>query len=71
MPGGKPAGVKCIHLRDNYLCAIFNSPDRPDVCNNFLAERLVCGETREEALYLLTMLENSGEDQNDPQISSG
>ncbi|MFW5820145.1 MAG: YkgJ family cysteine cluster protein [Bacteroidota bacterium] len=57
MPAGKPAGVKCIHLTDDYRCAIFNHPDRPKVCAGFQAEELVCGKNREDALRILNSLE--------------
>lgn len=58
MPAGKPAGIRCIHLTENNLCGIFNDPARPKVCADFSAERSVCGNTREEALILLTRLEH-------------
>lgn len=58
MPGGKPAGVRCIHLSDDYRCGIFNSPERPKVCDGFKAEELVCGTNREEALSILYKMEN-------------
>ena len=58
MPDGKPAGVRCIHLTEDNLCALFNDPRRPEVCKNFQAEALVCGENREEALSILNHLEN-------------
>ena len=57
MPAGKPAGVKCIHLTEDYRCAIFDHPDRPKVCDDFQAEELVCGKNREEALNILNSLE--------------
>ncbi|MGQ4276800.1 YkgJ family cysteine cluster protein [Pseudidiomarina sp. E22-M8] len=57
MPAGKPAGIRCIHLTENHLCGIFNHPDRPQVCADFDAEPSVCGSTRNEALILLTRLE--------------
>ncbi|MCQ2237103.1 MAG: YkgJ family cysteine cluster protein [Bacteroidales bacterium] len=57
MPNGKPAGVRCINLTDENLCAIFDSPERPKVCGGFQAEPLFCGETREEALRILSSLE--------------
>lgn len=57
MPNGKPAGVRCIHLTNDYRCAIFNSPDRPRVCDGFKAEKLVCGNNRLEALTILADLE--------------
>ena len=58
MPAGKPAGIRCIHLTENNLCGIFHHPDRPQVCADFAAEPTVCGTTRDEALILLTKLEN-------------
>ncbi len=59
MPHGKKAGERCIHLMDDYSCAIFDSPDRPDVCAAFTAEVLVCGSNREEAMKIITELEAS------------
>ena len=57
MENGKPAGVRCIHLTEDYRCDIFNSPDRPDVCAGFMPEPEFCGSTREEAMKILTELE--------------
>jgi uncharacterized protein len=57
MPNGKPAGVKCIHLTSEFRCAIFNSLDRPKVCDGFKAEQIVCGDTREFAIRTLAGLE--------------
>ncbi|MDG5799317.1 YkgJ family cysteine cluster protein [Marinilabiliaceae bacterium ANBcel2] len=57
MPNGKPAGVKCIHLQADYKCGIFNSPDRPAVCKGFKPEELFCGNSREEALKIISKLE--------------
>lgn len=58
MPDGKPAGVRCIHLTDDYKCAIYGHPDRPMVCELFKADPAVCGEDRAEAIMLLGMLED-------------
>ena len=57
MPNGKPAGVPCIHLMKDFRCGIYDSPDRPSVCDGFKAEKLVCGNSREEALRILGKLE--------------
>jgi uncharacterized protein len=57
MPNGKPAGVKCIHLTDNLKCAIYNSNNRPRVCDGFQADQIVCGNTREEAIKVFSDLE--------------
>jgi uncharacterized protein len=58
MPGGKAAGVKCIHLTDDFRCAIYNSPEKPKVCSDFKAEPEFCGKSREEALTILMSLCN-------------
>ncbi|MFC2089385.1 YkgJ family cysteine cluster protein [Bacteroidota bacterium] len=57
MPDGKPAGTRCIHLTEEYTCGIYKHPDRPEVCGLFNADPAVCGDSREEALELLSMLE--------------
>ena len=56
MPYGKPAGVRCIHLLDDYRCALYNDPSKPKVCTDFKAEPEFCGSTREEALKILMSL---------------
>ncbi|MGQ1889836.1 YkgJ family cysteine cluster protein [Thermophagus sp. OGC60D27] len=57
MPNGKPAGVPCIHLTDDFQCAIFHSPDRPAVCAGFMPEEIICGKDRLDALKILAELE--------------
>jgi Fe-S-cluster containining protein len=56
MPDGKPSGVRCIHLLDDYKCALYNSAERPKVCSDFKAEMEFCGNSREEALRILSSL---------------
>jgi len=56
MPQGKPAGVRCIHLFDDYKCNIYDMPERPKVCSDYKAETEFCGKDREEALKILTSL---------------
>ena len=58
MPEGKPAGVRCIHLNDDNLCALFGRPERPLFCAAFAAEAEYCGSSRAEALVILTELED-------------
>ncbi|MFW1676268.1 YkgJ family cysteine cluster protein [Pontibacter sp. JAM-7] len=53
----KPAGVTCDHLTAEMRCAIFNQPERPQVCDAFQALQEHCGESRSQALILLTQLE--------------
>jgi Fe-S-cluster containining protein len=57
MPQGKPAGVRCIHLQADGLCALFGRPERPPICVSFRASREFCGDTTEEAVVRLTRLE--------------
>ncbi|TFH26242.1 MAG: YkgJ family cysteine cluster protein [Bacteroidia bacterium] len=57
MPQGKPGGVACIHLSEDFRCLIYGQPGRPWVCDAFKADAEVCGTSREEALRLLVELE--------------
>jgi Fe-S-cluster containining protein len=56
MPAGKPAGVRCIHLLDDFKCSIYFNDDKPLVCTGFKAEKGFCGSTREDALRILFSL---------------
>ena len=57
MPQGKPAGVRCVNLDDAFRCRLWDTPMYPAVCRGYQAEMLTCGNTREEALVLLTVIE--------------
>jgi hypothetical protein len=57
MPGGKPAGVRCVQLTADNRCALFGDPRRPAVCSSLRARADMCGETREFALSYLVRLE--------------
>ena len=57
MPGGKPAGVRCINLSEENLCTLFGRPERPEVCTNLRPNREMCGESFEEACAYLEELE--------------
>jgi uncharacterized protein len=56
MPDGKPAGVRCIHLLDDYRCELWQKPERPKVCIDFQAEELFCGKNRDEAMKIISSL---------------
>ena len=56
MDDGKPAGVRCVNLLDDYRCAIYNSPGKPRVCSDFKAEPGFCGSTQTEAMKILSSL---------------
>lgn len=53
----KPAGVRCQHLTDEMLCAVFGRSERPQACGDFVPEMSVCGTSRNQALNLITELE--------------
>jgi Fe-S-cluster containining protein len=59
MPDGKPAGVRCIHLSDDYRCNLYGDPRRPKVCIDFQASPENCGSCREDALQRLSALEQA------------
>lgn len=58
MPGGKPAGVRCVQLDELDRCRIFGHPERPEVCRSLQPSPGMCGESREHALAWLTRLES-------------
>jgi hypothetical protein len=59
MPNGKPAGVRCVQLTDDYRCAVFGQPGRPSCCSGLTASLEMCGNDREFALTWLADLERS------------
>jgi Fe-S-cluster containining protein len=59
MPGGKPAGVRCVHLTFEDRCALYGGPERPAVCAALRPMAEMCGSSREEALAYLAALESA------------
>ncbi|HEY6543976.1 MAG TPA: YkgJ family cysteine cluster protein [Dokdonella sp.] len=59
MPHGKPAGIPCVQLRDDYGCALFDHPSRPAVCRGLRPAPSMCGIDRMAALAGLDALEQS------------
>lgn len=57
MPGGKPAGVRCVQLTPDNRCALFGRPERPAVCASLRPSPEMCGGSAAEALVNLTLLE--------------
>jgi Fe-S-cluster containining protein len=57
MPQGKAAGVRCVQLTADNRCRLFGQPERPQVCVNLRPSEEMCGQTREEAMVYLDMLE--------------
>ena len=54
---GKLAGEYCVQLDENLKCKLFDSELRPKVCDAFKAGKDACGDSREEAMLILTQLE--------------
>lgn len=61
MPDGKPAGVACVHLDEQWRCGLIDDPRRPRLCAAFAAEPTLCGESRQQALNLIAALEIASE----------
>jgi len=59
MPNGKPAGVRCVQLMDDFRCAIFGKPERPAVCRALRPSPSMCGADRNEAMATLAALERA------------
>ena len=57
MPNGKPAGVPCVNLDENFMCRIFNDPERPAFCASLQPSEEMCGTCREDAMCYLEELE--------------
>jgi Fe-S-cluster containining protein len=59
MPGGKPAGVRCIQLDDDDRCKLFGRPERPAVCLSLTPHEDMCGSSREQAMLWLGWMEEN------------
>lgn len=59
MPGGKPAGVRCVQLDDAGRCRLFGDPRRPAVCVSLAPARDMCGDDAAQALAWLARLETA------------
>lgn len=59
MPNGKPAGVPCVQLDERGLCKLFGKPERPAFCIGLQPSNDMCGESREEALQLISVMERA------------
>lgn len=59
MPGGKPAGVRCVQLADDDRCLLFGKPERPRVCVDLRPTEEMCGRTRDDAYAFLRSLERA------------
>ncbi|WP_298816125.1 YkgJ family cysteine cluster protein [Chloroflexus sp.] len=59
MPGGKPAGVRCIQLTADNRCALYGLPERPSICVRLRPHPEMCGSSAAEAMELLSRLERA------------
>ena len=59
MPGGKPAGVRCVQLDADNRCRIYGLPERPSICSRLTARVEMCGATGQEAHTYLAQLERA------------
>lgn len=57
MPHGKPAGMPCVQLDDEYRCRLFGKPERPAFCASLRPSMEMCGHSRDEAMETLDRLE--------------
>ncbi len=57
MPHGKPAGVRCFQLSEDFRCRLFGLAERPAVCRGFRAAPDTCGISPADGLAILTRLE--------------
>ncbi|GAB3346331.1 YkgJ family cysteine cluster protein [Lysobacter tyrosinilyticus] len=57
MPHGKPAGIPCVQLDDDYRCRLFGQPERPAFCASLRPLQSMCGLSRDEAIATLLALE--------------
>ena len=57
MPGGKPAGVRCVQLTPDNRCRLFGKPERPAVCVSLRPSEEMCRSSAEKALAGLVWLE--------------
>ena len=60
MPNGKPAGVPCVQLLDDFKCAIFGKPERPTFCAGLQPSIEMCGNQKIESQreYAIAWLSN-------------
>ncbi|AXA85059.1 zinc/iron-chelating domain-containing protein [Lysobacter oculi] len=59
MPHGKPAGIPCVNLDDDFRCRVFGDPSRPAFCASLKPHGSMCGESRGEAMAILDALERA------------
>ncbi len=56
-PQGKPAGTPCANLTADLRCGLWERPERPACCGGLQPSAEMCGDSREQALRWLGVLE--------------
>jgi hypothetical protein len=56
-PNGKAAGVPCANLTTELHCGLWGQPERPACCGGLQPSEEMCGDSREQALRWLGVLE--------------
>ena len=59
LPGGKPAGIRCVQLTANGRCKLFGQASRPAVCVRLKPMEEMCGHSADQAHRYLTQLEEA------------
>ncbi len=54
----KAAGERCVHLKNDNRCELFGKAERPAVCSEYQPDVLFCGNSRDEAISILTSIES-------------
>lgn len=57
MPRGRPAGIPCVQLDEDYRCRLFGRPERPAFCVSLRPSMDMCGASRDGAMTMLAELE--------------
>lgn len=57
MPFGKPAGMPCVQLDDDFRCRLFGKPERPKFCASLRPQPSMCGRDRADAFTILDAME--------------
>ncbi|MFN3660597.1 MAG: YkgJ family cysteine cluster protein [Brevinematales bacterium] len=57
MPDGKPSGLPCVHLDEDFRCRLYGTKERPSFCKSLKLSPEMCGTSREEAMTYLFWLE--------------
>ncbi len=56
MPDGKPAGMPCVQLDEEYRCKLFGKPERPAFCAGLQPSVEMCGDAQQTRSYAIQWL---------------